>query len=325
MLDGLERADGPARLHARLRVLDRQLEDALGGADHLGARASAPRRRAGRSASQPRARGAEHIPAPSRDARERHLEELLARHGGHGQPPRRRPGPLDRRRASPAAARAQRRADRRRGRRRATKSFRPVERAADSAAQRHGAGLELAALLEQARAQIARPSAMSGSGALLGGRSPAEQAGTSRRPRSRRRAGKAGAAHLLDQEHDVEDASRRCRRGRPGPADRSSRARRARHSAPRLGAAARLRPASSGQWLREEIAAAVLQESLAVGGRKSIVGACRQRSLGQAEARASPPWCAGSPRCRRRWCGRGSSGRRAGSSPPERRPARGRR
>ena len=42
VLDGLEAADGAPRLHARLGVLHRQLEDALGAADHL----RAPRQRA---------------------------------------------------------------------------------------------------------------------------------------------------------------------------------------------------------------------------------------------------------------------------------------
>ena len=77
MLDRLVSADGPPALHARLRMLDRELEDALGGAHHLrGARERARvERRRDRGAPGHQAVLGRHL-----DVVERHREELLPAH-----------------------------------------------------------------------------------------------------------------------------------------------------------------------------------------------------------------------------------------------------
>src|SRR6266545_6005228 len=85
VLDGLERSERPAELAAASGVVDAELEDPLGAADHL--------RRAGERARPERraetfpgvARFAEEIVAPHFHTGEDHLAGTVSRHGRHGE------------------------------------------------------------------------------------------------------------------------------------------------------------------------------------------------------------------------------------------------
>ena len=191
--------------------------------------------------------------------------------------------------------------------------LRAVERAADLPAQSDRAGLELAAVFEHGERADPAPQRHVGDGALVGGRSRAEQEGRGDHRARDVRAGEAGAPHLLGQEHDVEDgpvaAAEVAGDEQSRPAELAElRPQRAAVLVQRLASGRRLERAVAG----EEVAGRALQEPLAVGRAEvhRSAPAVSARSAGRGPA--SPRWCAGSRRCRRRWCGRGSSSRRAG-------------
>ena len=164
-----------------------------------------------------------------------------------------------------------------------------------------------------ASAQIRRPSAMSATARLLGGRSRAEQERRGDHRARDVRAGEAGAPHLLGQEHDVEDgpvaAAEVAGDEQSRPAELAElRPQRAAVLVQRLASGRRLERAVAG----EEVAGRALQEPLAVGRAEVHRSAPAVSARSAVRGPAWPRWCAGSRRCRRRWCGRGSSSRRAG-------------
>ena len=168
--------------------------------------------------------------------------------------------------------------------------LRAVERAADLPAQCQSRRARARRRLRaRASAQIRRPSAMSATARLLGGRSRAEQERRGDHRARDERAGEAGAPHLLGEEHDVEDgpvaAAEVAGDEQSRPAELAElRPQRAAVLVQRLASGRRLERAVAG----EEVAGRGLQEPLAVG-RAEVhrSGARRQRSLGRPRPRVA--------------------------------------
>ena len=289
VLDGLERADGPAGLHARLRVLHRQVEDALGGADHLGALRERAQPQGGAERVPAAALLAEDVPGRERDAGRtsprRGRSPAIEAMGTSAMPGRVRSTWKSVTPADPRAAtiRSSARSAS------ATRSFVPSSAPPISPRSRNRAGLELAAVFEHGERADPAPQRHVGDDALAGRPFPSRAGGTSRPPRSRRTGWRGRRAPSPRPGARRRGWSRRCRRGRQGRAAPSSRARRASTTARRgPAAAARLRAApragSGGRGSRGPRSAGVAGRRW--GGSPSL-GARRQRSLGSPRPRVA--------------------------------------
>ena len=176
------------------------------------------------------------------------------------------------------------------------------------------------------RADPLAPAPGRGAARCAAPRSPAEQERRGDDRARDERAGQAGAPHLLDQQNDVEErAAAAAELGR----DQQARPAELGHAPPERVAKPRAssgRPArrSGGQCWRRNSRAVAAGAAAPREGESPSLGAClsaRPAGRGRAPRRS----CGGSRRCRRRSCGRGSSGTGARSrraSGAQREPAR---